>query len=344
MASCPYASRTSVRDVDCSPHPRSLFRAPRHKIRARCATSPLCCGARCTAFAPSPTASTWCCTLRPTRMHKSETLGYWKTIEDDYHWHIEILPILGPKAKSYTFKEVYSSPVSPESAAARLARTPDRMIRILNGQYNADALQCLRSSVMTVRRLKTYTAQTGYVYEYYFVGKRPALRRRPARPLNRIHLRHQLRPQDHLRRERVSARRRCWRLTPRTTAAHSASRSNTPPPSCGYCKPSTKSPTCSTTAVASSSTPNRWRLCSNRSASTRLRRRLAVGPTMPLRSPPAIQLVSNTADRVRQPRVHRTDADRTASDGTSRCSFRSRRIAWSCSCSLTAPHRFHHAV
>ena len=28
---------------------------------------------------------------------------------------------------------------------------------------------------MTVRRLKTYTSETGYVYEYYFVGKRPAL-------------------------------------------------------------------------------------------------------------------------------------------------------------------------
>jgi len=27
---------------------------------------------------------------------------------------------------------------------------------------------------MTVRRVKTYTAQTGYVYEYYFVGKRDA--------------------------------------------------------------------------------------------------------------------------------------------------------------------------
>jgi len=28
---------------------------------------------------------------------------------------------------------------------------------------------------MTVRRIKTYTGQTGYVYQYYFVGKRPAL-------------------------------------------------------------------------------------------------------------------------------------------------------------------------
>jgi hypothetical protein len=28
---------------------------------------------------------------------------------------------------------------------------------------------------MTVRRLKTHSAQTGYVYEYYFVGQRRAL-------------------------------------------------------------------------------------------------------------------------------------------------------------------------
>ncbi len=28
---------------------------------------------------------------------------------------------------------------------------------------------------MTIRRLKTYTGSQGYVYQYYFVGKRPAL-------------------------------------------------------------------------------------------------------------------------------------------------------------------------
>ena len=28
---------------------------------------------------------------------------------------------------------------------------------------------------MTVRRIKTYTGQTGCVHQYYFVGKRPAL-------------------------------------------------------------------------------------------------------------------------------------------------------------------------
>ena len=35
---------------------------------------------------------------------------------------------------------------------------------------------------MPIRRLKTYTAQTGYVYQYYFVGKRPALNDDPEAP------------------------------------------------------------------------------------------------------------------------------------------------------------------
>lgn len=35
---------------------------------------------------------------------------------------------------------------------------------------------------MTVRRVKTYTAQTGYAYEYYFVGSRAALEDDPFAP------------------------------------------------------------------------------------------------------------------------------------------------------------------
>ena len=60
----------------------------------------------------------------PNTTHGSASLGYWKTLDDDYHWHIEILPILAAKAKSYTFKEVYYSPVSPETAAKRLREAP----------------------------------------------------------------------------------------------------------------------------------------------------------------------------------------------------------------------------
>jgi hypothetical protein len=33
-----------------------------------------------------------------------------------------------------------------------------------------------------VRRMKTYTGETGYVYQYYFVGKRPALPNAPEAP------------------------------------------------------------------------------------------------------------------------------------------------------------------
>jgi UDPglucose--hexose-1-phosphate uridylyltransferase len=56
----------------------------------------------------------------PNSLHRSEVLGYWKTLDDDYHWHIEILPVVPGKAKSYTVKEVYFTPVTPETAAARL--------------------------------------------------------------------------------------------------------------------------------------------------------------------------------------------------------------------------------
>jgi UDPglucose--hexose-1-phosphate uridylyltransferase len=56
----------------------------------------------------------------PSSLHPSKSLGYWKTIDEDYHWHIEILPVLGSKARSYTFKEVYYSPVSSETGARQL--------------------------------------------------------------------------------------------------------------------------------------------------------------------------------------------------------------------------------
>jgi UDPglucose--hexose-1-phosphate uridylyltransferase len=56
----------------------------------------------------------------PNSLHHSSTLGYWKTLDEDYHWHIEILPMVESKGKSYTFKEVYYSPVTSETAVKRL--------------------------------------------------------------------------------------------------------------------------------------------------------------------------------------------------------------------------------
>jgi UDPglucose--hexose-1-phosphate uridylyltransferase len=60
----------------------------------------------------------------PNSLHRSELLKNWQTIDDDYHWHIEILPIVTSKFKSYTVKEVYFTPILPETAASRLRSAP----------------------------------------------------------------------------------------------------------------------------------------------------------------------------------------------------------------------------
>jgi len=57
----------------------------------------------------------------PNTIHpKGELLNYWETIVDDYHWHVEILPIVEARSKSYSIKEVYFNALLPEQAAERL--------------------------------------------------------------------------------------------------------------------------------------------------------------------------------------------------------------------------------
>ena len=55
-----------------------------------------------------------------TQQTKGELSDYWKTISGDYHWHIEILPIIETTSKSYSIKEVYFNGILPEDAADRL--------------------------------------------------------------------------------------------------------------------------------------------------------------------------------------------------------------------------------
>jgi UDPglucose--hexose-1-phosphate uridylyltransferase len=55
-----------------------------------------------------------------TRNKKGELSGYWKTLTDDYHWHIEIMPIVEKRSKSYSIKEVYFNALLPEQAAEQL--------------------------------------------------------------------------------------------------------------------------------------------------------------------------------------------------------------------------------
>lgn len=55
-----------------------------------------------------------------TLQTKGELSEYWRTIDGDYHWHIEILPIIEQHNKSYSLKEVYFNATLPETAAERL--------------------------------------------------------------------------------------------------------------------------------------------------------------------------------------------------------------------------------
>jgi UDPglucose--hexose-1-phosphate uridylyltransferase len=55
-----------------------------------------------------------------TRNKKGELSGYWKTLAEDYHWHIEVMPIVETRSKSYSIKEVYFNAVLPEEAAEQL--------------------------------------------------------------------------------------------------------------------------------------------------------------------------------------------------------------------------------
>jgi len=56
----------------------------------------------------------------PNLAAKFQTSGIWKTLADDYHWHVEILPVIPSKAKSYALKEVYYNSLLPENAAETL--------------------------------------------------------------------------------------------------------------------------------------------------------------------------------------------------------------------------------
>jgi UDPglucose--hexose-1-phosphate uridylyltransferase len=60
----------------------------------------------------------------PNTLSKSQILGYWRTIDEDYHWHIEIMPVLEGRSRSYRFKETYYSDVTSEEAASRLRAAP----------------------------------------------------------------------------------------------------------------------------------------------------------------------------------------------------------------------------
>jgi UDPglucose--hexose-1-phosphate uridylyltransferase len=53
---------------------------------------------------------------------KFDRTGNWQTLSEDYHWHIEILPVIPSKSKSYSLKETYYNSLAPEKAARELRK------------------------------------------------------------------------------------------------------------------------------------------------------------------------------------------------------------------------------
>ncbi|HUI43043.1 MAG TPA: hypothetical protein VL523_13855 [Terriglobia bacterium] len=58
----------------------------------------------------------------PNVYAKFDRTGNWQTLAEDYHWHIEILPVVPAKSKSYSLKEVYYNSLPPENAARELRK------------------------------------------------------------------------------------------------------------------------------------------------------------------------------------------------------------------------------
>jgi UDPglucose--hexose-1-phosphate uridylyltransferase len=53
---------------------------------------------------------------------KFEKTDNWKTLAVDYHWHVEILPVIAANPKPYSLKEVYYNSLYPEVAALELRK------------------------------------------------------------------------------------------------------------------------------------------------------------------------------------------------------------------------------
>jgi UDPglucose--hexose-1-phosphate uridylyltransferase len=56
----------------------------------------------------------------PNVKAKFDKTGHWQSLDSDFHWHVEILPVAPVESKSYSVKEVYYNSLLPEAAAREL--------------------------------------------------------------------------------------------------------------------------------------------------------------------------------------------------------------------------------
>ena len=121
LAFCPYASRVPFEMWLMSRKHNHVFEAPRPGANRRNLAALVGRVLR-RLKQVAPAYHLVIHTSPNTLQTKGELSEYWKTIADDYHWHVEILPIVERRSKSYSIKEIYFNALAPEQAAEQLRR------------------------------------------------------------------------------------------------------------------------------------------------------------------------------------------------------------------------------
>jgi UDPglucose--hexose-1-phosphate uridylyltransferase len=121
VAFCPYASRAPFEVWLLSRRHNHLFEAPMPGANRRNLAALL--GRTLRRLAHVSEAYHMVVHTAPSELQtKGELNEFWKTLANNYHWHIEILPVIRIGSKSYGIKEVYFNSLLPEEAADLLRK------------------------------------------------------------------------------------------------------------------------------------------------------------------------------------------------------------------------------
>jgi len=121
VAFCPFASRVPFEVWIMSRRHNHLFEQPKPRTNRRNLAALL--GRMLRRLMQVSDSYHMVLHTAPNTAHpKAELAHYWQTIEEDFHWHIEILPIVESRSKSYSIKEIYFNALLPEQAAERLSK------------------------------------------------------------------------------------------------------------------------------------------------------------------------------------------------------------------------------
>jgi len=118
VAFCPYASRVPYETWILSRKHNHQFEEPRHDAKPKHLAAIL--GRTLRRLEQISDAYHMVLHTSPNTNVNRGLSDYWKTIAEDYHWHIEIMPILPKGSRSYALKEVYFNAVLPEDSAKQL--------------------------------------------------------------------------------------------------------------------------------------------------------------------------------------------------------------------------------